>query len=621
MPFAAMGQLYPSMLIPDSLKENAHEVIWEETFDCTLKSESEGAYHYHKVVTLLNSNSSENEIYIPYDDHSRLKKINVHIYDALGVEVRKVSKDEIKDYAAVDGVSLVQDSRFKHIELNYTRYPYTVEIEYEKEIKETNMLSISYWPVQRYNQSIMRSSYSISLPEQIPLHYKMLNSTLEPTLLKGEGQLTYSWQAVGLKAVDKEPYSPGSLEILPSLLMGLGSFEIEGHKGSLSSWDRYSRFYHDLWKDRKSLPDYVVQEVHALTDGLADDRSKIRALYKYLQQNMRYVSIQLGIGGIQPFTPEFVAENKYGDCKALSNYMCCMLSEVGIEAYPALVYGGRSLQYDVEPSFTFDAFNHVIVYVPSEDLWLECTSNSAPTGYLSSFTADRNTLLVKASEGNLKRTPVLTPEKNTSVSHALVSLQANGSAEVNGTTESQNALQDYVRLYLTGATTEEKKDWWLASNKLPGFQLNELDVQLEEEIPIARLSYEGLSRTYASKAGKRIFVPLHAGNGIPDPPEQMKERQLPVKIDRGYTLLDTTVINLPDGYQIESMNKEPVELTSAFGTYKASFERRSGQLVFIRYFQLNQVERPAEEYEQFRDFLIQASKADKSMAVLVERKT
>ena len=97
---------------------------------------------------------------------------------------------------------------------------------------------------------------------------------------------------------------------------------------------------------------------------------------------MRYVSIQLGIGGFKPSAAKFVDEKKYGDCKALTNYMKNLLSVVGIASYPALINAGYN-KYPADTRFPSDPFNHVILCVPMEKdtVWLECTSNNAKAGF------------------------------------------------------------------------------------------------------------------------------------------------------------------------------------------------------------------------------------------------
>ena len=93
-------------------------------------------------------------------------------------------------------------------------------------------------------------------------------------------------------------------------------------------------------------------KVKELVKNAPSQEEKIKVLYHYLQENMRYVSVQLGIGGWQTFDAKYVEENKYGDCKALTNFMKSMLKAADIEAYAALIKNGRNV-LDQEIDFDF----------------------------------------------------------------------------------------------------------------------------------------------------------------------------------------------------------------------------------------------------------------------------
>ena len=198
---------------------------------------------------------------------------------------------------------------------------------------------------------------------------------------------------------------PDFHKLAPCIIFGPTEFQMDDYKGNMSSWQEFGKFVYTLKQGRDVLPDPIKQKVHELTDGIPDIMNKIKTLYNYLQKNTRYISIQLGIGGWQPFDAKYVANKSYGDCKALTNYMFRLLKEAGIPSYYTLVRAGRNEGY-ITDDFPSQQFNHVILCIPlQKDMtWLECTSQTLPAGYLSDFTCNRYALLVNEEGGRLVRT-------------------------------------------------------------------------------------------------------------------------------------------------------------------------------------------------------------------------
>ncbi len=128
-----------------------------------------------------------------------------------------------------------------------------------------------------------------------------------------------------------EPNSPLGLQSLPVLSITPTTFEVEGYKGEMNSWEALGKWQLLLNAGREELPAETQAKVRELVANIPSKEAKIKVLYEYMQSRTRYVGIQLGIGGWQPFPASKVDSKGYGDCKALSNYMKALLNVVGIE--------------------------------------------------------------------------------------------------------------------------------------------------------------------------------------------------------------------------------------------------------------------------------------------------
>ena len=619
-PWALTAQTYPAFTIPDSLRAGANEVVREESMEFVAQSDKEGVITYRKVVTLLNNNSEADQVVVFYDADTKVRRLEAHLYDAFGQEVRKVGKNEIKDYAAVDGFSIYQDDRYKLLEVHHSQYPYTVAFEYEMTVRGLYFVTFPNWAIQDYAQSVERARLSITLPTDIALYYQVLNINLEPQVQEAAGATTYNWSVRGLKAVEQEPFSPSDYEILPRVITAPGRFNIEGNEGSMSSWQAYGAFVNRLYQGRDQLPPTLAAEVRALTADATSNSEKIARLYRYLQRNMRYVSVQLGIGGWQPFDATYVAENKYGDCKALSNFMKALLREVGITAYPVLIKNG-ALPYEVQEDFTRPFFNHVILCVPDEDTWLECTSTNLPPGYIGAGNCGRNVLLVTEEGGKLAHTPALRAEDNRAISRTEIKVNADGSASARSVLQASGAEHEGYRSAAAWLSREDLEKWFMKESSLPSLHLESLQVNANPDKPEATLEWQGKMPRYASRAGKRLFLPLNLLNPFEGLPKKMDNRRFPVVVQSGFTHIDTIILDLPHDFQVESQPEGAIELNEAYATYQAKVVLEPGRATFIRRFQIRPFRLPAEQYEAFRSFLAQVSKADKTMLVLVEKKT
>ena len=606
-----------TLTIPNSLKKDASSVVRMEKVEFRIISPGETEISHQRVVTLLSSESRENNLVIQYDKSSRVQRIEAALYDAMGRSVRKIKDSEVNDYSAVSDFSIYEDNRLKHLEIQHGTLPYTVDFSYTRKNKGPLVMFYPSWDIQSFKASVQHATFVVRVPANMQIHFKPLNIDIQPVITRDAKETVYTWTVENLPAIVRESYGPSADEILPKVLTAPASFEIDGYAGSMSTWKDYGAFLNQLWTGRDQLSPGMAAQVKAMAGSATSNVEKINRLYRYLQQNTRYVSVQLGIGGWQPFEAQFVEKNKYGDCKALTNFMKSMLKEAGIAAYPAVIHSGAD-RYEVPEDFVDPSFNHVILHIPSENYWLECTSNTIPPNYIGEDNADRPVLLITEAGGRLAKTPALSAQSNRQESRADIHLAMDGSAKVENRIRFTGANHELFRALSRQVSAQEYKEYYLKNGPLPACQVELFEGGASDESPEASLHYLVNIMRYGSKGGKRLFVPLNTitPSRIVLPVPENRRRDI---VDRDqYVELDTTVFHLPAGATVESIPKEGFHLDTDFGKYDVQIiPGEAGTLQYIRRLEIRPFKLPAERYQDVRQFYLDVGKMDGAKMVLV----
>ena len=172
---------------------------------------------------------------------------------------------------------------------------------------------------------------------------------------------------------------------------------------------------------------FITSEIQALANQLTQnsksDNDKIQKLYNWVAQNIRYVGIYLGTGGVVPHDAQSILINRYGDCKDHVVLLEALLRAVGIESSPALI--NSQTTYILPKLATTGVFDHVITYVPSLDLFLDSTSRFSPMGTLPN--SDMQKPVVITATGEIKYTPDKDPAKDFTVTNILMKVNPDGS--------------------------------------------------------------------------------------------------------------------------------------------------------------------------------------------------
>ena len=616
----SQDSLYSSLTIPKNLKQNANAVVRLNEVVVSLKSSSEMSVKEKRIITVLNKQGDRNiDTYLHYDKNVKIKNLEVLVFNAFGNEIKKIKKNDFKDVSAVDGGTLYSDSRVKYLEYTPINYPYTIEFTYETITGNTAFIP-SFIPIDDYFVGVETSTYTINYPVDITIRKKEKN--LENIdIVKEDVTSKIFYKASNLTAFKPEDYSPSMVDFVPKVLFASKQFTLEGVNTVVENWNDFAKWmYHDLIKETHDLPESTIKEIQNLVKDENSDLDKAKKIYQYVQDKVRYISVQVGIGGWKPFNASEVDRLSYGDCKALTNYTMALLKAADIESNYSVVYAGSS-QRNIEEDFTSIQGNHVILSIPNnnETVWLECTSQKLPFGFIGDFTDDRDVLVITPDGGKIKHTKKYNTEESTQIIKGNYTVLNDGAIAVKAMVKSKGIQYDN-KYWLESETERDldehyKKRWRYINNiDIENIQIvnNKDSIVFNETLGFKALNYPKI-------VANRMLLTVNALNRNTHIPDRYRNRKLPLKIKRGFKDIDEVEITLPQDYKVESLpNKKVIE--NKFGSYKAEVVvKDENTLLYKREFVVNDGEFPKEDYSNFRKFYKEVSKQDNAKVALIKK--
>ena len=604
------AQVYSVETIPASLRNRANAVIRDSKTTIDMRATDQVVLNISSAITILNKNGERyGHLALFYDKNISIKGVKGEIYDEFGKQISKFSLSNFKDESAVNDFSLFEDSRVKYYIPQVNSYPYTITYTYELRNKQ-NLIIPQWRPVPGFDVSVEKSSYQFlqSPTDEIRIHAVKYQG--EPEVTINDKQKSLQWVLQGFNAVKTEAYAPNSDTYFPSVKIAPVNFNYYNLKGSYADWRGLGKITYDhLLKDRQTLPPETIASIKDLIKDETSDRAKAKKIYEHFQKKTRYISVQIGIGGLQPIKASEVDKLGYGDCKALVNYMQSLLGVANIESYYCVVEAGDE-KTDLIPSFaSMEQGNHVILCLPlkGDTTWLECTSQDAPFGHLGSFTDDRWVLACTKDGGKLMKTPKFEALTSLQIRNAKLSLNKSGTVKGAVNTIFKGSQFDN-HSYLMSKSVVEREKALKYIYDINNIEFSEIALSANKDIPLFTEKFiVDIDRYATINNGKLQLSPnmFNIKRSVPS----SRNRILPLELKRGYTDIDSIAFVLGEGI-IPVIIPRTLKTESKFGSYEAEIKMLDGQLFYSRKFTMKDGTFSAEDYEAFENFVNEIANYD-----------
>jgi hypothetical protein len=506
-------------------------------------------------------------------------------------------------------------------------------IGYEVQTEETLDALADDWRFQD-TVPVRQASYSLKLPGGWGYKAAWLNHSEQSPTNAGANQ--WLWTLNDIAAVRVEPSMPPLIGMEGNMYVTL--IPPAGAKRSLQTWSDMGGWYSDLARGRSDPSPQLKQKVAELTASASNLLEKIRALATFVQQDIRYVGIELGIGGYQPHAATEVLNHEYGDCKDKATLLGAMLEQIGIASYPVIINAQRgAVQASTPP--TLYAFNHMILALalPADVqdprlqpiyahanlgnlLFFDPTNEVIPFGALSGSLQGNYGLLVGPQGGELVRLPVLAATANGISRTATLTLDESGTlrGEIREIRLGDRAAEERHRMRDAKAESDRIKPIErLLSSSLSAYQITNAGMVRSRPADDGFEWHYSIEVEHYAKAAGDITVlrPRVLGSEARDLLETREPREHSVEFDAAERDTDVFEIALPGGLSVESL-PAPVDINEGFAAYHSKTELIGRTLRYTRTLQIDQPSIPVERVDDLRAFYRAVSTDERNEAVL-----
>jgi tetratricopeptide (TPR) repeat protein len=589
---------------------DASSIIIFDNAERVVHPDGTSSLTYHRVIKILNERGRENygEVFIPYSLLSeRVKILKARTIKPDGTEVEATA---INDVSLAEGYHLYSDAMAKVISMPalennaIIEYAYTID-ELGRGAMGKNFQDEFYF--QDFDP-IMNARYTVTVPKDMEIYYKMSNGDLTPKISEQGTTRTYIWEMNNVPQIIPEDYMPPLGDIVPRL-------EITTFK----SWDEVAGWYYDIANPKTQADDAIKAKVIELTKDKSTLEEKVRAIYSFVTNDIRYVGLEFGIGGLMPHQASEVFKYKYGDCKDKATLLISMFKEINIPAYYVLVRtrDRGSLPVD-SPGFQFD---HAICAIRLNDklYFLDGTAEDNRFGYIPSMDQGTKALLIEDGRPILVDIPVDDVSINEKTRDVNVTLTKDGSVKGNATVKLKGFYDTYLRGQWKSASDREIREaleWSLRSlvpnATLDTYELSDLrnlDTDVWEK-------YSFHASGYAQVAGNTIsFLPSIMERLESSESVAKATRIYPITYWSPYTTRDTVTYTLPDGLSIIHLPSDLI-IEKPFGFYSMTFKVEGNILKVERVFQIRNIYISPEAYKEYKDFIEKIVSKDRERVVL-----
>ena len=607
-------------------------LLYSET-DVTVLSVDKIRTHVREAYKILRPEGREHgTVYVYFNPQRKITNLHGWCIPVQGKDYEVKEKDAIDIASPAAGGYLIQDTKYRVLHVPAPD-PGNI-VGYEYEVEEQPFWLQDIWHFQE-TDPVRESHFSLQLPPGWDYKASWLSySEVKPT--EGGGNV-WQWVVSNVKAIRHEPDMPPLSGVAGQMIVSFFPPGGTSRKNEFANWQDMGIWYGNLINGRMDASEPIKQQVSSLTAGKTTQLQKMQAIAGFLQHDIRYVEIQLGIGGWQPHAAPDVFSHRYGDCKDKATLMRTMLREIGVSSYHVLINTKRGSVTRDSPAH--DGFNHVILAIRLPDdmldpsliavtqhprlgriLFFDPTNQLMPFGQIGGYLQANYGLLVTPEGGELLELPQQPSAMNSVQRSGKLTLDANGMLKGDVKEVRLGDRASSERWQLRTVTKNEdriKPIENLLAGSLSSFQIvraSLINLDLTDQPFGYNYSFE--SDNYAKSAGNLLLVrPRVLGIKSWGVLETKEARRFPIEFEGPSRDTDSFDIALPPGYEVDEL-PPPTDADFSFGSYHSKTEASGNVLHYTRAVEIKELSVPVSKMDELKKFYRMIAADERNTAVL-----
>ncbi len=462
------------------------------------------------------------------------------------------------------------------------------------------------------DKKILEQEVTLIVPSWMQLDIKEYNFkqyNVHKSVTAGADKTVYTFSMTNMTAVSHEEAAPGLTYFAPHILVMCKSAQPKENKYVYfntvkGQYDWYRKLILEIGNDKNIIKDKTLE----IVKGLSTDEEKVKTIFQWVQDNIRYIAFENGIAGFKPEKAQEVFRKKYGDCKGMANLLTEMLLSIGLDARRCWI-GTKHIAYDYStPSLSVD--NHMISAWINKDkpVYLDATEKYIGFGEVAERIQGRQILIENGEQYKLDKVPVATYLQNTATESRKFSVDGNNLKGhvvqvwkgenkewmLSGLNEiKQDNQENALKQFLSGG----KQDYEISNLKITNIVDYNSNLKVE---------YDVLWKNVLTVFDKEIYLNADNRHNLENYTIDIEKRKLPYWLPFKNNLLLETEIQLPEGKTISNL-PERLDIKQAGYAFRASYNKEPGKIVYKNEIILNQTEINPDHFEQWNKDIKQLS--------------